>query len=131
MKWEMWDAIDVDREAVVEDDVLAGARVVDVGCEAVDGDVAHDAVVTSSPSTATPTSLLTCPSILAASASFFASPGSFASVLEVEAEGCNPGGVGVASSFRDNVEPSLSTVELAFDGVDCGGSLCALSSGKR
>ena len=103
-------------------------------CEAADGgDVfaGADTIVTSSPSTATPTSPLTCSSNLAASASFFVFPGSFASVLEVKAEGCNPGGVGVASSFQDDGEPSLSTMGLAFDGMDCGDSLCALSSGKR
>ena len=127
----MWDAIDVNCEAIVEDNVLAGIRVVDVGCETVDGDVAHDAVMTSSPSTATPTSPLICSSILTASALFFAFPGSFASVLEVKAEGCNPGGAGITLSFRDDVELSLSTMGLAFGGMDCGGSLCTLSSGKR
>ena len=33
----MWGAVDVSREAVVGDNVLAGACVVDVDCEAIDG----------------------------------------------------------------------------------------------
>ena len=33
----MWEDVDVNREAVVEDGVLASARVVDVGCEAIGG----------------------------------------------------------------------------------------------
>ena len=33
----MWEDVDVNREAVVEDSVLASARVVDVGCEAIGG----------------------------------------------------------------------------------------------
>ena len=35
MKWEMWDAIDMNCEAVVGDDVLAGAHIVDAGCAAI------------------------------------------------------------------------------------------------
>ena len=43
----------------------------------------------------------------------------------------NPGGAGVTLSFQDDGELSWLTVGLAFDGVDCGGSLCALSCGSR
>ena len=38
-------AVDVNREVVVGDDVLAGARIVDVGCKAFGGGVVADARV--------------------------------------------------------------------------------------
>ena len=84
VEFEMWDIVDVDREAVDGVDVFAGARVVDVGRKAVDGDVARDTVVNFSPSAASPTSPVTCSSILAAFPLPFEFPGSFVSVLYVE-----------------------------------------------
>ena len=72
----MWGAVDVNRKGVVGDDVVAGARVVDVGheavdmgCEVVDDDnaLAGDATspsmssVTSSPSAATSIPFVYCP----------------------------------------------------------------------
>lgn len=93
------------REAIDGDDLFAGARIVDTGCEAVgggdilagtcvvdvghgdvDGDVAHDTVVTSSPSTASPTSPVTCSLILASFTLPFESPGSLVSASQVEVE---------------------------------------------
>lgn len=83
MELEMW-VVDVDCEAVGGGDIFVGARVVDVGCKVVDGDVAHDTVVNFSPSAASPTSPVTCSSILAAFPLPFEFPGSFVSVLYVE-----------------------------------------------
>ena len=37
MEWGMYGAVDMNREAVVGDEVLAGAHVVDVDCEAMGG----------------------------------------------------------------------------------------------
>ena len=37
MELGMWDAVDMNREAVVRDNVLACACGVDAGCEAIDG----------------------------------------------------------------------------------------------
>ena len=74
--WEMWGAVDANRRAVVGDDVVAGARVVDVdheavdiGCEVVDEDNAlvgaatspSMSSVTSTRSAATSFSLISCP----------------------------------------------------------------------
>ena len=38
MELGMWGAVDMDREAIAGDDVLASARGVDAGCKAIDGD---------------------------------------------------------------------------------------------
>lgn len=86
VEFEMWDVVDEDREAVDGVGVFAGARVVDVGCEAVGGGVGHDTMVNSSPSAASPTSPVTCSSILAAFALSFPSPGSLVSLVQTGVE---------------------------------------------
>ena len=78
--------VDMGCEAVGGGDILAGTCVVDVGHGAVDGDVAHDTVVTSSPSTACPTSPVTCSLILTSFMSPFESPGSLVLASQVEVE---------------------------------------------
>ena len=65
----------------MEVEIVAGNRVVDLGRRVVDEDVVHDTVVNSSPSTASPTTPVTCSSILAAFTLPFEFPGSFVSVL--------------------------------------------------
>ena len=68
-------------EAVGGGDIFTGTRIVNVGRRAVDGDIAPDTVVTSSASTGSPTSPVTCPSILTTFALAFKSPESLSSLV--------------------------------------------------
>lgn len=70
------DAIDEGGKAVGGDDVLANAWIIDVGCEVVAGDD-----VTSAPSTAASTSLVTSPLVPRAFALFLEFPNPFTSLV--------------------------------------------------
>lgn len=73
--------VDMGCKAVGRGDIFAGTPVVDVGHRAMDGDIVHKTVVTSSASTGSPTSPVACPSILTTFALAFKSPESLASLL--------------------------------------------------